>query len=118
RDLRQRGWLAARDHAAGGHDLAGRTIGIIGFGAIGRNVASIAAHGFALDVVVNSRTPRDLPVHVRFASVDQLVAESDIVVLCCPLTPETRGLISRDRIAAMKPGSLIVNVSRGPVIDD
>ena len=58
RDLRQKGWLAGRDHAASGNDLSGRTIGIVGFGAVGKNVADIAAHGFGLNVVVNSRTPR------------------------------------------------------------
>jgi D-3-phosphoglycerate dehydrogenase len=118
RDLRRTGWLAGRDHAIAGKDLSGRTIGIIGFGAVGRHVADIAAKGFGLDVIVNSRAPRDLPGHVRFASVDELVEASDIVVLCCPLTLETSGLIGRDRIARMKPGSLLVNVSRGPVVDD
>ena len=118
RDLREKGWLAGRDHAASGNDLSGRTIGIIGFGAVGRHVADIAAKGFGLDVIVNSRAPRDLPGHVRFASVDELVEASDIVVLCCPLTLETTGLIGRDRIARMKPGALLINVSRGPVVDD
>ena len=74
--------------------------------------------GFGLDVVVNSRTAKDLPDHVRFASIDELVEASDIVVLCCPLTPETTGLIGPDRIARMKPGALLINVSRGPVVDD
>ena len=118
RDLRKSGWLAGRDHAASGNDLSGRTMGIIGFGAVGKNVADIAAKGFGLDVIVNSRTPGDLPDHVRFASVDELLEASDIVVLCCPLTLETTGLISRDRIARMKSGALLINVSRGPVVDD
>ena len=117
-DLRQRGWLAGRDHAVSGHDLAGRRIGIIGFGAVGRNVGEIAAKGFGLDVIVNTRTQRDLPGHVRHAPVDELVAASDIVVLCCPLTPETTGLINRERIGRMKPGALLINVSRGPVVED
>lgn len=117
-DLRQKGWLAGRDHAVSGHDLAGRRIGIIGFGAVGRNVGEIAAKGFGLDVIVNTRTQRDLPAHVRHASVDELVAASDIVVLCCPLTPETTGLINRERIGRMKPGALLINVSRGPVVED
>ncbi len=73
-DLRQKGWLAGRDHATAGNDLSGRTVGIIGFGAVGRNVGEIAAKGFGLEVIVNSRTPRNLPDHVRFASVDELVA--------------------------------------------
>lgn len=118
RDLRQKGWLAGRDHANDGNDLSGRTIGIVGFGAVGRHVADMAAKGFGLDVVVNSRTAKDLPGHVRFASVDELVGASDIVVLCCPLTPETTGLMGPDRIARMKPGALLINVSRGPVADD
>lgn len=118
RDLRANGWLAGRDHATSGHDLAGSTIGIVGFGAVGREVARIARNGFGLDVVVNSRTDRNLPAGVSFATIDRLVEVSDIVVLCCPLTLETTGLISRGRIASMKPGALLINVSRGPVIDD
>ena len=118
RDLRETGWLAGRAHAESGNDLSGRTIGIVGFGSIGRHIADIAAKGFGLEVIVNSRTPRDLPGHVRFASVDELVEASDIIVLCCPLTLETTGLIGRDRIARMKPHALLVNVSRGPVVED
>jgi D-3-phosphoglycerate dehydrogenase len=118
RDLRDRGWLAGREHAASGNDFSDKTMGIIGFGAVGRRIADIAAKGFGLDIVVNSRAPRDLPDHVRFAAVDELVEASDIVVLCCPLTLETTGLMSRDRIARMKPGALLVNVSRGPVVED
>ncbi len=118
RDLRQKGWLAGRDHANDGHDLSGRRIGIVGFGAVGRNVASIAAHGFGLDVIVNSRSERDMPPYARFAAIDDLVAASDIVVLCCPLTSETTGLMNRRRIASMRPGALLINVSRGPVVED
>jgi D-3-phosphoglycerate dehydrogenase / 2-oxoglutarate reductase len=117
-DLRETGWLAGREHAASGSDLSGRTVGIVGFGAVGGHVADIAAKGFGLEVIVNSRTPRDLPGHVRFASVDELVEASDIVVLCCPLTLETTGLIGRDRIARMKSHALLINVSRGPVVED
>lgn len=118
RDLRQKGWLAGREHANDGNDLSGRTMGIIGFGAVGRHVADIAARGFGLEVIVNSRAPRDLPENVRFAGVDELLEASDIVVLCCPLTLETAGLIGRDRIARMKPGALLINVSRGAVVED
>ncbi len=118
RDLRESGWLAGREHANDGHDLSGRTMGIIGFGAVGGIVAEIAAKGFGVDVIVNSRAPKDLPAYVRFAGVDDLVTEADIVVLCCPLTLETTGLIGPDRIARMKPGALLINVSRGPVVDD
>lgn len=117
-DLRAQGWLAGREHANLTNELAGRTIGIIGMGNVGRAIFSIARHGFGLDVVANSRSESSLPEGARFASVDQLVQQSDVIVLCCPLTPETTGLIDRERIARMKPGALLVNVARGPVVDD
>ncbi|MGB6117209.1 MAG: hydroxyacid dehydrogenase [Mesorhizobium sp.] len=118
RDLRQDGWLAGRDHAERTNELSGRTIGIVGYGAVGRQVHAIAEHGFGLDVLVASRSrPQDLG-SARFVSVDELAAASDIVVLCCPLTPETRGMIDHARIRSMKLDALIVNVSRGPVIED
>ena len=118
RDLRQRGWLAGRDHADKAHELHGRTLGVVGAGNVGKTVMAIARAGFGLDVIANSRNPKSLPDDVRFVSVDELVAESDVVVLCCPLTPETAGLLSRDRIDRMRPGAILVNVSRGPVVDD
>lgn len=118
-DLRTKHWLAGRAYAEQTNELAGRTIGIVGMGNVGRTVMQIARDGFGLTVLANSRSvPKNLPDEVRFVSVDDLVAESDIVVLCCPLTPETTGLISRERIGRMKRGALVVNVSRGPVIDD
>jgi len=117
-DLRAQGWLAGREHANFAGELAGRTMGIIGMGNVGRAVFSIARDGFGIDVIANSRNPKSLPEGARFATVDQLVEESDIVVLCCPLTPETTGLLSRERIGRMKPGALLINVSRGPVVDD
>jgi D-3-phosphoglycerate dehydrogenase / 2-oxoglutarate reductase len=118
RDLRQKGWLAGRDHAEKTHELQGRTMGVVGAGNVGRAVMATARAGFGLDVIANSRNPKSLPDDVRFVSVDELVAEADIVVLACPLTPETAGLLSRERIARMRPGAILVNVSRGPVVDD
>ena len=118
RDLRARGWLAGRDHTNSASELAGKTIGIVGFGAIGQAVGHIAAHGFGLNVVATTRSMQPAPDRVGFLSIDALVEQSDIIVLCCPLTPETRGLVSRERIARMKPDALLINISRGPVIDD
>lgn len=117
-DLRTRGWAAGRAHADAGHDLAGRTMGIVGLGAVGRAVARIAQHGFGLDVAAFTRTPANVPEGVRAVDLDTLVSTADVLVLCCPLTPQTRGLIGPGRIAAMKPGALIVNVARGPVVDE
>lgn len=87
-------------------------------GNVGKAVFRIAKYGFQLEIVANSRSPESLPDGVRFLSVDDLVSTADIVVLCCPLTPKTTGLLSRERIARMKPGAILVNVSRGPVVDD
>ncbi|WP_292661990.1 NAD(P)-dependent oxidoreductase, partial [Mesorhizobium sp.] len=118
RDLRTKGWLAGREHANSNSELAGKTIGIVGLGAVGQAVGHIAAHGFDLKVVATTRSMQPAPDKVGFLSIDALVEQSDIIVLCCPLTPETRGLINRERIARMKPHALLINVSRGPVIDD
>ncbi|QDZ02834.1 hydroxyacid dehydrogenase [Nitratireductor mangrovi] len=118
RDLRTQGWLAGRSHATATNELSGRTIGIVGMGHIGHAVAEIAAKGFALDVIANSRNPRSVPDTIPYRDVDDLAGEADIIVLCCPLTPETRGMIDARRIARMKPGAIIINVARGPVIDD
>jgi len=117
-DLRAKGWLAGRDHANLTHDLAGRTVGIVGLGAVGRALARIARGGFGLQVLASTRSPRQDADGVRFVELDRLVAESDIVVLCCPLTPETTGLMSAARLAAMKQGAILVNVARGPVVDE
>ncbi|UVC06632.1 dehydrogenase [Rhizobium sp. TH2] len=118
RDLRTKGWTAGRAHSDQAIDLGGRVLGVIGMGNVGQAIYRIGKHGFGLDVVANSRTPASLPEGVRFLDVDDLVATADIVVLCCPLTPETTGLMNKSRIDRMKPSAILVNVSRGPVVDD
>lgn len=118
RDLRRNGWLAGREHAELTGELAGRTVGVIGFGSVGQAVARIALHGFDLPVIANSRNARSLPPDIRFVSVDELVAEADVVVLSCPLTPETTGLIDRRRIGLMKQDAILINVARGAVVDE
>ncbi|MBX9457885.1 MAG: dehydrogenase [Rhizobium sp.] len=118
RDLRGKGWLAGRAHSDAGHDLGGRTLGIVGMGNIGSAIFRIGRHGFGLDVVAHTRSKASVPEGARYLPLDELVSEADVIVLCCPLTPETTGLMSRERISRMKLGSLLINVSRGPVIDD
>lgn len=118
RDLRAHGWTAGRAHADLGHDLSGRTMGIVGMGSVGRAVTRIARDGFGLSVIAATRNPATLPEGVRGADLDALLSAADVVVLCCPLTEETRGLVSRERIARMTPDALLVNVSRGPVVDE
>ncbi len=96
------------------HELAGKTWGILGAGNIGRQVARIA-EAFGCRVIVCRRTPDpDYPT----VDVDTLCREADILSVHTPLTDETRGIISRARIAEMKPGAIFVNVARGAVADE
>jgi D-3-phosphoglycerate dehydrogenase len=115
-DLRSRGWAAGRAHADAGRDLGPRRLGILGFGNIGRAVHRMA-QGFGMEVIACTRHPESLPKGVRAVPLDTLVAEADVLVLCCPLTDDTRGAISAARIARMKPGAVLINVARGPVVD-
>lgn len=97
------------------------TLGIVGLGRIGRAVAA-RARGFSMRVLYTQRTRLAAELEgemgVTFAGLDELFAASDIVCLCCPLTPETRGLVSRARLATMKKGAVLVNTSRGPCVDE
>ena len=79
----------------------------------GKKVAEIA-RCFGMNVVAWTRTPRD----PECVTLDELLAKSDVISLHCPLFPETRNLINRDTIARMKDGAIIINTSRGPVIND
>lgn len=114
-DLRTQSWMSGRSHADTNIELGGRTIGIVGFGNIGSEIARIAQHGFHMKVLAHSRSPR-IAAGISFVDLDALLETADIVVLCCPLTVETRGLIDQRRLALMKHQAMLVNVSRGPVI--
>ncbi len=98
-------------------ELAGKTMGIIGFGRIGRTTARIAkALGMNILAYDAYRPDDSLLVGYQFASLDELLAQSDVIALHCPLFPETQGLINRDTISKMKDGVIILNNSRGPLI--
>jgi D-3-phosphoglycerate dehydrogenase / 2-oxoglutarate reductase len=114
--LRSNGWAAGRAFADGGRELSGRTLGILGFGNIGRALHRMA-QGFGLSVIACTRRPDRLPADVRAVDLDGLAAGADVLVLCCPLTEETRGALNAARIASMRSGAVVVNVSRGPVVD-
>jgi len=91
-------------------------LGIVGFGRIGQAVARRAA-GFSMRVLYSG--PREVAFPgVRRVGLEELLAESDFVSLHCPLTDATRDLLSRERIGRMKPGAILVNTSRGPVVDE
>jgi D-3-phosphoglycerate dehydrogenase / 2-oxoglutarate reductase len=114
--LRQTGWNAGRAYSDHGVDLMGRRIGLLGYGNIGKALHRVA-QGFGMQVAANTRRPEILPGDVAALSLDELAATSDVLVLCCPLTEETRGAISAARIAMMKPGAVLINVARGPIVD-
>lgn len=96
-------------------ELSGMTMGIIGMGNIGRRVAAIA-QAFGMRVITNSR--RELPAGVLRVSLDELFAQSDVISLNSALTPATKGIINREAISKMKPTAIIINTSRGPLVDE
>lgn len=118
RELRSLDWPTARKRSDAGIELFGRTLGIVGMGNVGTRIAEIADAGFRMKVLGTPTRSRALPAFVECASPDRIFAESDFIVLACPLTDDTRHLANAARLAAMKPGSALVNVARGPVVDE
>jgi glycerate dehydrogenase len=100
-------------------ELAGKTLGIIGFGTIGQKVADIAA-AFDMHVIASSRTQTDQSHRKNFkwVSLDDLLGQSDMISIHCPLTPETQGLINAENLKKMKSSAILINTSRGPIIND
>jgi D-3-phosphoglycerate dehydrogenase len=111
-----RGMRAGRWLRIEGVQLTGKTLGLVGFGGIAAEVARIAL-GSGIKVVAWNRSERAYP-GVAFVSLEQLLARSDVVSLHLLLTDETRGFLSRERIAAMKPGVILVNTARGALVDE
>ena len=99
-------------------ELAGKTMGIIGFGRIGQAVGHIA-RALGMNVLAHSRSRRPEGESIAaYVDLDTLLAESDVISLHCPLFPETTNLINAAAIAKMKDGAILLNTSRGPVIDE
>ena len=119
-------------------ELLGKTFGIYGYGSIGRQTARIAkafgiygygsigrqtariAKAFGMEVLVCTRTvrPEYAADGVEFVDFDTLLARSDVLSLHCPATPATRGLMSREALAKMKPGAILLNTARGALVDE
>lgn len=114
--LRTKGWAAGRAYGEQGRELGGATLGILGFGNIGRALAGLA-QAFGMKTIAHTRRLCDLPAGVTGVSADDLARQADVLVLCCPLTEHTRGILSAARIASLRPGAVVINVARGPVID-
>ena len=100
-------------------ELLGKTFGIYGYGSIGRQTARIAK-AFGMEVLVCTRTvrPEYAADGVEFVDFDTLLARSDVLSLHCPATPATRGLMSREALAKMKPGAILLNTARGALVDE
>jgi D-3-phosphoglycerate dehydrogenase / 2-oxoglutarate reductase len=111
REMRAGNWLRAD-----GMQLTGKTLGLIGFGGIAAEVARISL-GSGMRVLAWNRTPKKFP-GVDFVDLDALLAQSHVVSLHLLLNDETRGFLSRQRIATMKPGVILINTARGALVDE
>jgi glyoxylate reductase len=114
-DLRDGRWAGWDINQYLGRDIYGATLGIVGYGRIGRAVAQRAA-GFAMTVVHHTR--RDTGEPGWMADLDALLAQADVVTLHVPLSDATRHLVDARRLALMKPTAVLVNTARGPVVDE
>jgi glycerate dehydrogenase len=101
------------------YELAGKTLGIVGFGRIGRQVGAIA-QGFGMTVVASKslRPSPSLGETVDRCDLDELFARSDVISLHCPLTPQTVGLVNRERLDRVKPGAFLINTARGALVNE
>lgn len=121
--VRAGGWSGWTPTNHLGRQVSGATLGVIGFGRIGQAVARRAHHGFGMRVLAWGRTPPPeawlTSMGVEYvASLDAVMAGSDVVSLHLPSTSETRGIINAERLALMKPGAFLVNTARGDIVDD
>jgi lactate dehydrogenase-like 2-hydroxyacid dehydrogenase len=105
RDVRDGQWVTFEPDRNLGAEVTGATLGIVGFGRIGKAVAR-RAEGFGMEIL-----------HTKDVALEELLERSDFVTLHCPLTPETRHLIDAHALARMKPTALLVNTARGPIVD-
>jgi D-3-phosphoglycerate dehydrogenase len=115
--MRGAGWARARACSDAGVELRGRSVGLVGFGHVGRAIARLCGAGLGMRVFANTRSqlpPTDCDAH--WLRLPALLHQSDFVVLACPLTPESRGLIGAQQLAQMRRGSFLINVARGPVV--
>lgn len=99
------------------HTLAGKTLGLVGFGSIAQRVAALA-RAFGMRVVVTTPRPIGAEHKVTRVDLDKLLAEADVVSLHCPLTEATRHLIDARALARMRPGALLINTARGALVDE
>lgn len=117
-DLQAKGWQAARSHADLGRELSGRKIAIVGMGNVGRTLHRIAQHGFGMHTLAVTSRPGDLPDGAQPVALRIALQQADILALCCPLTPATTNLIGAGELALLQPHAILINVARGPVVNE
>ncbi len=115
--IRAGGWRMLDPAFMPGTEVTGKTLGLVGFGRIGQAVARRAV-GFGMRILYAAPRAVSGVAWAHHVRLDALLAESDFVSLHCPLTPQTENLLSRERIALLKPGAVVVNTARGAVVDD
>lgn len=99
-------------------ELAGKTFGIVGLGNIGQKVASIALSFGMRVIALTSKKAEEMPKGVEKADLEELLTQSDVLSLHCPLTENTREMINRQSLAKMKRGAILVNTGRGPLVNE
>jgi lactate dehydrogenase-like 2-hydroxyacid dehydrogenase len=118
--LRSGQWIGIRPTQMLGRQITGKTLGVVGLGRIGAAVA-MRMQAFGMKIIYHDaqRMPIDTKIGATYIPLlDDLLAQSDVVTLHAPLTPETKGLMSAARIARMKDGAVLVNNARGQLVDD
>ena len=121
-DVHSGGWIKSPDFCywkAPLTELSGKTLGIVGFGAIGKQSAKIA-QAFGMNVVCFTRSPeklKDFP-EIKAVSFEELCKNSDFISLHCPLTEQTKNLINKDSINLMKNSCVVINTARGPIVNE
>ncbi|WP_145126688.1 D-glycerate dehydrogenase [Pseudomonas sp. URMO17WK12:I11] len=114
-------WRSSLGPAQFGSDVHGKTLGIVGMGRIGEALARRAAAGFGMQVIYHSQRPKP-DVEARYGArrfaLNELLAQADFVCLTVPLSAATEGLIGRGELALMKPEAILINISRGRVVDE
>ena len=121
-DVHSGGWIKSPDFCywkAPLTELLGKTLGIVGFGSIGKQSAKIA-QAFGMKVICFTRSPeklKDFP-EIQSVSFDELCKNSDFITLHCPLTDDTKNLINKDSISKMKKSCIVINTARGPIVNE